>query len=130
MVFYHLCVYYSLNSELCARSDAMPDDLNVQVAVLAIQVKALAEASQAKTIAEATQVKLLADALREDRIAQEKFREEIRVSQHEVHVKLSTVQSSLDMAKGGWRVLTIIGVASMAVAAALTALLKLFYYHA
>ena len=88
----------------------MSEDVQIQVAVLAAQFKTLVE------------------DIRADRAANEEFRKELRESHSETRIKLATVQSSLDMAKGGWKVLVIIGGFVSMVIAAMIGLLKVFYH--
>lgn len=69
----------------------MPESIQTQVAVLATNMKTMMEETKA------------------ERLASEKFRDEMRIANKETNTKLSSMQTSLDMAKGGWIVLATIG---------------------
>lgn len=69
----------------------MPESMQTQVAVLATNMKTMMESSIA------------------ERLANEKFREEVRAAHKETSGKLASMQTTLDMAKGGWIVLATTG---------------------
>lgn len=106
-------VGYNQSPLILLLGDLVSESLEASVTVLAMQVEFLAREFR---------------EYREQTIqVTREYREDTALHAKEVDVKLSQMQRSLDMAKGGWIVLTIIGTASFAILGFFTNFFKAFH---